>query len=709
MKHLRHTIIALVHTPATPGRSTLCGTNGGGVDTAVAAVAATFASNGAVAGDAGTAPAICSRAEAHWRGEEHARKAAKDVRDTLADIEPAMPPMPRLRSLNVGGNAGSNAGVARVEEALLTNTYLERLTLDHMPHNLKWGVRSLVTVLPLNTALRSLSLCQCSLGDNGVVAIAKAAALNASLESLSLRDNPFDEEGAIALGLLLRTASSALRSLNAASCGLRDESGAALAAGLAGSASLESLNLHNNLFHDATGRAFVDALNKQFVTTTLNLELNIIDCRHLNQIKTMLARNVRVLASSKPQAYRKRITELKRCAQEVQVLSNTLHKNAGIKRRISLMQIVHAGVLEAKAHGRDTGEGKPNCLEDVPEKLRLETEAVDKEFEKYRALLQSETHELNIRTLEYKIAKVETQISAKQAHTSFIQGQVEVFNRRAEKEVADATQELQKAESDVRFATHLHTIAFENISAFRRKMVENQKPPIRRRARRGKPKPKPAPPSPKVDPNAVAAVLKETTRQEVAACGEDADALGGLVLKILLPKPARPHSTAGARAGNAVVRHMPSPPVLPKHRKPRPQSSTPCASRLPQVTPPTPLRAVGNEVLSHVCVILGDHMPLYWAAVRPCVVNAFAHDGAVAPVGAAVSQSAPPSGCDTGASVGLLSCARAVPSTLYAAARVKRRALFGRAAYRTLFVRARVRVFLNRAGRHTRLVRYDCD
>lgn len=373
--------------------------------------------------------------------------------------------LPRLRILVVSNNQATNTGIARIEDALQVNRYIERLTIDQSDHRMDWGAKSLVTALPVNTTLRQLSLSQCSLTSPSIIDLSKALALNQALESLSLRGNPFNEDAAAAMGALLASGAQSLRHLNLSSCRLEDASGVYLGNGLATNVALEVLHLRDNLLREAAGRAIADALRKHTVLITLSLELNSIDFRFLQRIKQLLERNGRLRERGRPKFYRRRIDELKECEKEVKVLTSTLKRNLLRKRKAKMKQ---AAVIQELKDSQKDEEIKGHKLEEKLWKVQEMRRGVDAEINEVQGELNAVTTkgDYEVNSFRADIGAVEDKIKHHQKHMEKTKMQLELFEGQAREELAALREELSKKEKERDIASASSEAAHRHLDNF---------------------------------------------------------------------------------------------------------------------------------------------------------------------------------------------------------------------------------------------------
>ena len=102
---------------------------------------------------------------------------------TVAPFFRAAACSPRLRCLDVSGNALGDDGVNQLSEALLVNRTLRELNVERCQFGLR-GCRALARALRSNDALRSLQISRNAIGDDGFAEIVGALRYNRALASL---------------------------------------------------------------------------------------------------------------------------------------------------------------------------------------------------------------------------------------------------------------------------------------------------------------------------------------------------------------------------------------------------------------------------------------------------------------------------------------------------------------------------------------------
>ncbi|KAL0251395.1 hypothetical protein GEMRC1_000608 [Eukaryota sp. GEM-RC1] len=137
------------------------------------------------------------------------------------------------------------------------------------------GVIALADALKVNTSVTSINLNRNSVRDEGARAIADALKINSTLTSIDLSDNSIDVEGAIALADAL-TENTSVTSINLSGNSIRDEGARAMADLLTVSATITSIDLSHNCIGYKGARELSTALQVNDMVTNINLGLNPI-------------------------------------------------------------------------------------------------------------------------------------------------------------------------------------------------------------------------------------------------------------------------------------------------------------------------------------------------------------------------------------------------------------------------------------------------
>jgi Ran GTPase-activating protein (RanGAP) involved in mRNA processing and transport len=158
------------------------------------------------------------------------------------------------------------------QRKLETNTTLKVLDLGNNSIGNE-GVIALARVLPLNTSMTCLSLWGSGIGDDGIAALGQAMIQNDTLNDIILGANTFGVLGMASLGNALKI-NKAVKKLSLFRCSIDAEGVGALADALKYNSTLESLELFGNNIGDQGATALGEALK---VNTTLT-KLSLSEC-----------------------------------------------------------------------------------------------------------------------------------------------------------------------------------------------------------------------------------------------------------------------------------------------------------------------------------------------------------------------------------------------------------------------------------------------
>lgn len=192
-----------------------------------------------------------------------------------------------LQRLNLSANKITYRGVQLLLQAMthrsafqISNINLDRSTLEKpivIDAQYFAFCRSLHSILAVNRKLSSLSLNNCNLGKEAVLAIGEGLAKNTTLLSLSLRGNQITLKYLAEFILACKDNKRlGLRHLDLSSNNLCDKAGIHLAKCLKGLQFLESINMKNNCFEADAGDAFLFLVKENPVIQKCQLELNMM-------------------------------------------------------------------------------------------------------------------------------------------------------------------------------------------------------------------------------------------------------------------------------------------------------------------------------------------------------------------------------------------------------------------------------------------------
>lgn len=148
------------------------------------------------------------------------------------------------------------------------------------------------------SALSTLDVGDCGLGDVGATQIARLLEKNNTISDLNLSANQITVEGWRAISEALKV-NTKLRALSLDYNKISDEDLAVLADGFRHSTSLRSVDLEANRICDEGGRILLDVLreNEKIIDLTL-MPMNTIDESILEEIKDILDNRIRSRPSS---------------------------------------------------------------------------------------------------------------------------------------------------------------------------------------------------------------------------------------------------------------------------------------------------------------------------------------------------------------------------------------------------------------------------
>jgi len=207
------------------------------------------------------------------------------------------------------------------------------------------------------------------------------------------------------------------------------------------------LHLRDNLLRDEAGRSLAEALRKHKVLTTLTLDLNSIDFRHLHRIKQQLERNARLHERARPTFYRRRIEELKECAKEVNVLANTLKRNKLRKRKAKMK---HAAIMQELKDSKEEEKQKEQVLQEKLRKVQEARNGVDTEIAEVQLQLRKvvDQGDYDVNNLRAEIEVIDEKIRNHQRHMDKTTMNLQNFEDQARDELAELREDLGKKEKE---------------------------------------------------------------------------------------------------------------------------------------------------------------------------------------------------------------------------------------------------------------------
>ena len=160
---------------------------------------------------------------------------------------------------------------------LTKNASIARLWLDMNRLGPEYSLE-IYQLISENTVLQELGLRECSLREEGLLAVAEGLGRNHSLVKLDLAVNCFEDVGAAALATALAHNTS-LRSLDLTSNRIKKEGGAALCAALQTNRTLATLQLKDNGLDDEAGKGLVRIAARNRSLTSVGLLFNPVSVR----------------------------------------------------------------------------------------------------------------------------------------------------------------------------------------------------------------------------------------------------------------------------------------------------------------------------------------------------------------------------------------------------------------------------------------------
>jgi hypothetical protein len=134
-------------------------------------------------------------------------KRAREERLGVNNFEPALKKL-KTENIDIGSlqitSSLSDEQVIEALEFLTTDTNINDLTIGTYITDIPGGMEKLSALLKINKSIGQLCLCDCEIGDEGVIAIIDALRSNQSLTNLDLSSNNIGPSGAKALSALLK-------------------------------------------------------------------------------------------------------------------------------------------------------------------------------------------------------------------------------------------------------------------------------------------------------------------------------------------------------------------------------------------------------------------------------------------------------------------------------------------------------------------------
>ena len=195
-----------------------------------------------------------------------------------------------IMKIDLSENEINTLGISKIFAALRINSQLKQL--DFRKNQLNKGLSlNMLQCFVENFSLELLNLSYCELKCDGFVGIAEGLSKNHGLKSLFLNNNFIQDKGAeiIALGL---AKNKTLKLLDLSSNKIREKGGLSLGKALHINHSIENLLLRDNMLNDECGHIFCEISRFKRNLLKLNLELNPMNFKYVNDIKNNVLNNI---------------------------------------------------------------------------------------------------------------------------------------------------------------------------------------------------------------------------------------------------------------------------------------------------------------------------------------------------------------------------------------------------------------------------------
>lgn len=193
-----------------------------------------------------------------------------------------------LTRLSLGFNNIPTSSIYKFFETMIRENYLLHVNLEH--NSFGGSLEVISRFLIENSRLKSLNLNFCGLKLETIHRISEGLIKNTSLEYIALAGNNCKNIGAefIAEALLVN---NTLRKFDLSSNYIKNEGGLALAHALRFNKSVKAILLGDNEFKDEVANALVDLFTHNFYIQKLNIDLNPVNAKFIDDIKILLERN----------------------------------------------------------------------------------------------------------------------------------------------------------------------------------------------------------------------------------------------------------------------------------------------------------------------------------------------------------------------------------------------------------------------------------
>lgn len=252
----------------------------------------------------------------------------------------------KLRKLDISRNDITSKGSNGIFLAVRYNPTLSSLNMEGNPLGPSSG-QSLQLLLINNFALMWLNLNSCELKNGGISHLSLGLAKNTSLLSLLLSNNECRDLGMSSLCEALNE-NRTLINIDLSNNFISD--GSTFAGVLKDNTSLENVNLKENKIKEHSGPLFVDASRLRNNLLKLNLEMNHISIKNMEEIKSNLQKNAETYYKAKAPTIKKEIEKLISGSKNLNDIYKEIDKKKKEKLRISKKnQKLKAKIKEMKS------------------------------------------------------------------------------------------------------------------------------------------------------------------------------------------------------------------------------------------------------------------------------------------------------------------------------------------------------------------------
>lgn len=290
----------------------------------------------------------------------------------------------KLKKLDVSRNEITYKGSNGIFLGVRYNPILSNLNMEGNPLGPSAG-QSLHFLLINNFALMWLNLNSCDLKNGGISHLALGLAKNNSLLTLLLSNNECRDLGMAALCEALNE-NKTLVNIDLSNNFIQD--GTSIAGVLKDNTAIEMINLKDNKIKEHTGPLFVEVSRQKSNLLKLNLELNHINIKHMEEIKANLQKNNEFYYKSKAPTIKKEIEKLISAAKDMNEIYDEVNKRKKEKLKIlNKIQQLKAKVMELKTVPDARLIELQNHYKETRDKsltLSIELDQIQKEMTKLR-------------------------------------------------------------------------------------------------------------------------------------------------------------------------------------------------------------------------------------------------------------------------------------------------------------------------------------